>query len=146
MPLTRLSTLLILSALCAGVALAQSRKNVPDIIVFEGAASVDASSAPAAEELQRPGMAPASDRLASLRHETSSIDSVVPVRHERNFSSDAHSLDSILDAGADRTCLYIRDYRVVRDSPHSDSTHRDGYMTCVPAARFQVYTSVEREH
>lgn len=41
----------------------------------------------------------------------------------------------------DATCFAIRSYRVVRDDMHSDSTHRDGYMTCVPAARFRVYTT-----
>jgi hypothetical protein len=44
----------------------------------------------------------------------------------------------------DATCFAIRSYRVVRDGPHSDSTHRDGYTTCVPAARFRVYTTDER--
>jgi hypothetical protein len=43
----------------------------------------------------------------------------------------------------DATCFAIRSYRVVRDGPHSDSTHRDGYTTCVPAARFRVYTTDE---
>jgi hypothetical protein len=45
----------------------------------------------------------------------------------------------------DVTCLSIRSYRVVRDDPHSDSTHFDGYTTCVPAARFRMFTTVERE-
>jgi hypothetical protein len=44
---------------------------------------------------------------------------------------------------ADVACFSIRSYRVVRDDPHSDSTHRDGYTTCVPAERFKVHTSVE---
>jgi len=46
-------------------------------------------------------------------------------------------------AQGDVACFSIRSYRVVRDDPHSDSTHRDGYTTCVPAERFKVYTSVE---
>lgn len=41
-------------------------------------------------------------------------------------------------------CLTIRSYRVVRDDPHSDSTHRDGYTTCVPAARFRLYSTTLR--
>jgi hypothetical protein len=44
----------------------------------------------------------------------------------------------------DATCFAIRSYRVVRDDRRSDSTHRDGYTTCVPAARFRVYTTDER--
>jgi hypothetical protein len=42
-------------------------------------------------------------------------------------------------------CYSIRSYRVVRDDPHSDSTHADGYTTCVPAARFRMYSTVERQ-
>ena len=45
---------------------------------------------------------------------------------------------------ADATCFAIRSYRVVRDDPHSDSIHRDGYTSCVPAARFRVYTTEQR--
>jgi hypothetical protein len=44
----------------------------------------------------------------------------------------------------DATCFAIRSYRMVRDDPQSDSTHRDGYTTCVPAARFRVYTTDEK--
>jgi hypothetical protein len=39
------------------------------------------------------------------------------------------------------TCYTIRSFVVVRDDPRSDSTHRDGSTTCVPASRFKVYTS-----
>jgi hypothetical protein len=45
---------------------------------------------------------------------------------------------------SDGECLSIRSYRVVRDDPHSDATHFDGYTTCVPAARFRLYTTDER--
>jgi hypothetical protein len=45
------------------------------------------------------------------------------------------------DEGLGRTCYKIRNYLVVRDDPHSDSFHRDGYTTCVPAARFRIYTT-----
>jgi hypothetical protein len=50
-----------------------------------------------------------------------------------------------LESPADATCYAIRSYLVVRDSPHSDSTHRDGSTTCVPAARFRVHTAVDHE-
>ena len=45
---------------------------------------------------------------------------------------------------SDATCFAIRSYRVVREDPQSDSVRRDGYTTCVPAARFRVYTTEER--
>jgi hypothetical protein len=48
------------------------------------------------------------------------------------------------DLQSDTTCFFIRSYLMVRDDPHSDSTHRDGSTTCVPSARFRVYTADER--
>ena len=48
-----------------------------------------------------------------------------------------------LEFPADATCYAIRSYLVVRDSPDSDSTHRDGSTTCVPAAHFRVHTAVD---
>lgn len=39
---------------------------------------------------------------------------------------------------ADNVCYSIRSYVVVRDSPHSDTTHLVGYSTCQPATRFRV--------
>jgi hypothetical protein len=48
------------------------------------------------------------------------------------------------DIRSDTTCFFIRSYLMVRDDPHSDSTHRDGSTTCVPSARFRVYTADER--
>ena len=50
-----------------------------------------------------------------------------------------------LESPADATCYAIRSYLVVRDSPDSDSTHRDGSTTCVPAARFRVHTAIDHE-
>jgi hypothetical protein len=50
-----------------------------------------------------------------------------------------------LEFPADATCYAIRSYLVVRDSPDSDTTHRDGSTTCVPAARFRVHTAVDHE-
>jgi hypothetical protein len=45
----------------------------------------------------------------------------------------------------DAACFAIRSYRVVRDSPQSDTTHFGGYTTCVPAARFRMYTATFRQ-
>jgi hypothetical protein len=50
-----------------------------------------------------------------------------------------------MELPAEATCYAIRSYLVVRDSPDSDTTHRDGSTTCVPAARFRVHTAVEHE-
>ena len=50
------------------------------------------------------------------------------------------------DLRSDTTCFFIRSYRMVRDDPHSDLTHRDGSTTCVPSARFRVYTTQESSH
>jgi hypothetical protein len=44
----------------------------------------------------------------------------------------------------DALCLTMRTYKVARDDPQSDSTHRAGYSTCQPATRFQVHTAEER--
>lgn len=44
---------------------------------------------------------------------------------------------------SDVLCYKIASYLMVRDDPNSDSTHIVGYTTCVPAARFRVYTTVE---
>jgi hypothetical protein len=43
---------------------------------------------------------------------------------------------------SDFECYAIRSYLVVRESPHSDVTHRDGYTTCVPANRVRMYTTI----
>ncbi len=45
---------------------------------------------------------------------------------------------------SDATCYSIRSYLVVRDGPKSDSTHHDGSTTCVPAARFRMYTATDQ--
>jgi len=48
------------------------------------------------------------------------------------------------DLHSDAACFAIRSFLVVRDDPHSDTTHRDGSTTCVPAARFKVYSTVDQ--
>jgi hypothetical protein len=141
MILTRLLLLGILSSLCSAAAFSQSQPNkVSDLVVFLGAASVSPSDALESNQaLQSP-----KPLVASHLQEASGSDSVARASEGNKRSSETRSLESLLDAGADRTCLFIRDYRVVRDSPHSDSTHRDGYTTCVPAARFQISITTER--
>ena len=141
MLLTRLPILLILPALCAAAALAQSPESSPsNLVVFEGAASMNASATLHANQ----ALTTPNPLLQSGLPSALGGDSVAPVRAERDRTADARSLDSILGDGTDRHCLYIREYRVVRDSPDSDSTHRDGYTTCVPAARFRISITTER--
>lgn len=45
----------------------------------------------------------------------------------------------------DSLCYAIRSYVVARDSKTSDSVHPVGYTTCVPANRYQLRTTVERQ-
>lgn len=40
----------------------------------------------------------------------------------------------------DTLCYAMRIYKVVRDNPHSDSTHAAGYSTCQAATRFRTHT------
>jgi hypothetical protein len=46
---------------------------------------------------------------------------------------------------ADATCYSISSYLVVRDSPDSDTTHRDGSTNCVPAAKFRLHIAEDHE-
>ena len=43
----------------------------------------------------------------------------------------------------EKTCFTIRAYRVVRESPDSDTTRPAGYSTCVPTARVQLKQAVD---
>ena len=43
----------------------------------------------------------------------------------------------------EKTCFTIRAYRVVRESPDSDSTRPAGYSTCLPTARVQLKQAVD---
>jgi hypothetical protein len=65
---------------------------------------------------------------------------------------DIRTLDSRLDSHAqhlltlqqdEKTCFTIRAYRVVRESPDSDTTRPAGYSTCVPTARVQLKQAVD---
>jgi hypothetical protein len=40
----------------------------------------------------------------------------------------------------DTLCYTMRNYKVARDNPQSDSTHAAGSSTCQPAARFHVHS------
>jgi hypothetical protein len=45
----------------------------------------------------------------------------------------------------DTLCYAIRSYVVARDSKHSDSVHRVGYTTCVPASRYRLRTTMDQQ-
>jgi hypothetical protein len=137
MPVTRLLALSVLLIACTGFAFAQSQQNASNLVVFQGAASMNVVDGPAVDQ-----SAASPDTQSELRAESNQdSDSPTLIPGERWHS---HSIDVLARRDSDWTCLFIRDYRVVRDSPHSDSTHRDGYTTCVPAARFRMYTTLEQ--
>jgi hypothetical protein len=137
MPVTRLLALSVLLVACTGFAFAQSQENVADLVVFPGAASMNFLDAPSVDQ---------SVAAADTRSDTSSQKEQhqVPLPLILSDHPNSRSIDVLTHGDSDRTCLFIRDYRVVRDSPRSDSTHRDGYTTCVPAARFRMYTTLEQ--
>jgi hypothetical protein len=137
MPVTRLLALSALLIACAGFAFAQAPESA-DLVVFRGIASMSVSDVPSVDQ-----PAATSDSQNSIVATNQSADSLAQISNDRWRS---HSISTFNRVDSDRTCLLIRSYLVVRDSPHSDSTHRDGYTTCVPAARFRMYTTVGTAH
>jgi hypothetical protein len=134
MPVSRLLALVVFFALCAGLALGQSQPNSSDLVVFQGVASMnpaigsaDLRANPESQTASNPPSAENGSLLAEAHDEW----------------GDSHEARRGLPLGAeaDRTCYFIRDYVVIRDSPHSDVTHRDGSFNCVPGSRFRVYTT-----
>ncbi len=138
MPVTRLLALWVLWIAWTGFGLAQSPENAANLVVFQGAASMNLVDAPPAADRSAARPDARSDMSAQSNQDS---DAPMPIPGERRR---AHSMNVLPLGDLDRTCLFIRDYRVVRDSPRSDSTHRDGYTTCVPAARFRLYTTLEQ--
>jgi hypothetical protein len=135
MPVTRLSALVMLFASCAGLAWAQSQRNdASNLVVFQGTASMNTGTdgSDLKANLESQVVAPQS------KAEHNSL--LAEARDQWGNSHDA-SQGFALGPESDRTCYFIRDYVVIRDSPHSDSTHRDGSFTCVPGSRFRVYTT-----
>jgi hypothetical protein len=57
--------------------------------------------------------------------------------HDWDFKAPSLSHKRVLAQG-EATCLSIRNYRVTRDDPESDTTRLVGYSTCQPATKFQV--------
>lgn len=135
MPVTRLLALVMLLTSFAGLALAQSpQNNSSDLVVFQGMASLNLPIDPSHS---RADLEP---QIAS-GHSKTEYNSLLA--NARDEGEDSHRVSQGLSLGpeAERTCYLIRDYVVIRDSPHSDVTHRDGSFTCVPGSRFRVYTT-----
>jgi hypothetical protein len=124
MPLTRLLAFLFLVfSLCAASSLAQTPNEDLSLIHFKGAASMNAAENSAIDQ------SPSAPQIKP--------DSLFDASGPRHISN--------IPPLADVACLAIRRYRMVRDDAHSDAVHFGGYTTCVPAARFRMYTTVERE-
>jgi hypothetical protein len=137
MPVARLLALVMLFALNAGLALAQSQNNdASKLVVFQGAASMNAAESSVVDTLQ-------AGRDSAVTAKQAAGDRTLLASASDEYRHFQTEQGASLGPDTDRTCLYIRDYVVVRDSPHSDSVHRDGYTTCVPAARFRLYTTAE---
>ncbi len=119
----RLLAVAILILLCAGVGLAQAGNS--------------AASSAARNEF-RISSYPQFDFISQDSRED---DSPV-VRHPdlRTGLAEHEAFRDLVDSQLP-TCYAIRSYRVVRDDPQSDSTHRDGSTTCVAASRFKMYSS-----
>ena len=116
MPLTRLLAVVMLVSFGAGQLLAQSQQNKISRAVESQATEPTKASKDAGLEQ--------SDLSSQIR---------------------LHKSTTELQAPFDATCYAIRSYLVIRDSPHSDTTHRDGSTTCVPAARIRMYSTVDQE-
>lgn len=136
MQVSRLLTLVIFFALCAGWALGQSQQNDPsNLVVFQDAASMNSANAVTDQRSTN-----SQSQIASSHPSTVDSSLVAKGADERRISrSDGPSFP--LSPESDKTCYFIRDYVVIRDSPHSDSVHHDGSFTCVPGSRFRVYTT-----
>jgi hypothetical protein len=115
MPLTRLLAVVMLVSFGAGQLLAQSQQN-------RISRAVESQATEPANAANNAGLEQ-SDLSSQIRLHKSTTEWQSPF---------------------DATCYAIRSYIVVRDSPHSDATHRDGSTTCVPAARVRMYSTVDQ--
>jgi hypothetical protein len=151
MPITRLLALVMFLALCAALALGQSQQNdSSNLVVFQGAASMNSpnggtdqrQSGPESQVASSQPSAGDSSLLAKAGDDWRGSQHSVSNYAGPNYAGPNYGTPSFpLDPESDKTCYFIRDYVVIRDSPHSDSVHRDGSFTCVPGSRFRVYTT-----
>ena len=134
MPLCRLLVLVMFFALCAGLVQAQSQHPSSSLAVLRPTTSMN-SNAGADQPKAGPGSQIASSQLDEANN-------ALLAKAGDEWQGSHHGTPSFpLSPESDRTCYFIRDYVVIRDSSHSDSVHRDGSFTCVPGSRFRVYTT-----
>ena len=147
MPRTRLVVVMMLVSFCAGQALAQSqRNNTSSAVAPQDKPSASLSDSAAADQFQvgsypqidfdgqnGPKDDPIKERSGSRKDLMKLLDT------EQNRPHVVRGME----LHSDVTCYSIRSYLVVRDDPHSDTTHRDGYSTCVPAARVRMYSAID---
>jgi hypothetical protein len=131
MPCKRLLLVAMMVLLCSGLAFAQApQKNNSEANQFRLSPYPQAEFSPQNND--------GNDPTARVH-----IDPHVYWGGKKRSDSDVLGFPTGLESLVDTTCYAIRSYLVVRDSPDSDSTHRDGSTTCVPAARFRVHTAVD---
>jgi hypothetical protein len=133
MPCKRLLLVAMMVLLCAGLSFAQAPQNKNS-------------------EADQFRLSPYSQAAFSLQDNSENnptvlvhIDPHVYWGGKKRSDSEVLRFPTGMEFPADATCYAIRSYLVVRDSPDSDSTHRDGSTTCVPAARFRVHTALDHE-
>lgn len=133
MPCKRLLLVAMMVLLCAGLSFAQTpQNNYPEADHLRLGPYPQAAFSPQNNSENNPTV---------LVH----VDPHVYGNGKKQSDSGVLRFPTGMESPADATCYSIRSYLVVRDSPGSDSTHRDGSTTCVPAARFRVYTAVDHE-
>jgi len=145
MRLTRLLLVMMLVSFCAGQAFAQSQaNNGSSLVASQDDRSNNLSDGAGADQFIL-------NLLPQFDFDGQSSPKEDPAKEQGESGTDlmkllaGQNLSHVrsLQFQSDATCYSIRSYLVVRDSPHSDTTHRDGYTTCVPAARFRVYSAVD---
>jgi hypothetical protein len=129
----RLLTAVILFALCASQALAQSQKE-----------SSKPVSVPSANFLDNSGDEPFTldFRSGDDAVTRSAVADEQQLPTDGSWTKQGESAISI--PGRDKSCYSIRSYVVKRDGPQTDSTHPVSYSTCVPARNLQQFMTVER--
>lgn len=142
MSVPRLLLLSLLISLCVATAAAQSSPN-----------NNSSSSQPASMLLRSPQAS-----TGSFQFQLPFLADRQSLDNEATMSGNAPLVTPPLDAQApdslqnnltpqqdEKSCFTIRAYRVVRESPDSDTTRPAGYSTCQPTTRFQLKQAVETQ-
>ncbi len=153
MPLARLLAVVMLVAWCAGQLCAQSQGNDNSgVAPSQVTASNLSSSNPVTDLFQLdPNLQVWFGAQSSVETDTVRGNHVDQYAQPQSQDSPrirdrANRFTTEITPPFNVTCYLIRSYLVVRDSPHSDVTHRDGSTTCVPAARVRMYSTVDEGH